>query len=257
MALTVGAAIARLRDAIARRLVALGATPDALTWTGAGLALAVGACLAVGAGHAAPWEPGLGHASAWPLAAAAFMLLAGAMDVLDGAVARVGGRASRYGAFLDSSLDRLGDLLPFLGCAVHFAVIGNATMVALAFAAAMHAQLISYVKARAENFVPGCGVGYWQRGERYVYLLCAAALGRVPSILWVLGTLPAFTVLARLRHAGALLRDRPPPPDRFRRGRPAYDVACAVQGVAAFVAPWIHPWFAGNGDPLGALLRAL
>ena len=152
-----------------------------------------GACFALGAGHAAPWEtiPANVPVSRWPLLAAAFIFLAAAFDMLDGALARVGGLSTRFGAFFDSTIDRCSDAALFVGCAVYFARVGNVTFVFLSMMTLVLALLTSYIKARAECQVEDCSAGYWQRGERIGGLLIATTAGHVPAALFLLATSPA------------------------------------------------------------------
>ncbi len=260
LARSVGGAVADARDALARVLLRLGLTPDAATVAGTLCALAGGACLALGAGHAVPWGPapeGVAR-SAWPAAAAACLLLAGAMDMLDGALARLAGGGTRAGAFLDSTADRVAELALFAGCAVHFAAAGNATLVALCFLATGAAYLTSYAKARAENLGPGGGGGYWQRGERHAFACLGVLTGHVPAALWLLALAPWTTVARRLRSALRGLSGRAPDDGggAFARGTRGYDALCVAFGVLVLVAPWLHPLLRGAGDPVGEWLRA-
>ncbi len=203
----IGATVGKWRDAVAGALVALGVTPNMLTVAGTVLTGVASVCLIVGAGHAPVWEANraVGTSSWWPLWTAIVLTVAFACDMLDGAVARIGNLRSDFGAFLDSTLDRFSDLFIFGGCAIHFAYTGNVTCAALSITAAANGVLISYVKARAENFVDDCGVGYWQRGERCGLFLAGACFGHIPAALWLLGTLPITTVIRRIAHTHHLL----------------------------------------------------
>jgi phosphatidylglycerophosphate synthase len=263
----IGGTVARWRDAVARLLIRIGATPNVLTVAGCLLTAGAGVCLVLGAGHAAPWSTGRSPTitSWWPQVAALLLVLAFAMDLLDGAVARIGALSSRFGAVLDSSLDRFSDLFIFLGCAMHFAFHANITYVVWSAAAAANAVLVSYVKARAERFVDDCGVGYWQRGERCGVFLVGCCLGHVPAALWLLGTLPLLTVFRRLRHAHAMLTDVQPwepggllrriMPWRHPRGSPGYDLCTGLCLAFVIFGPHLWPGFWGQADPLGTVLR--
>ena len=214
---TIGSAICTARDAIARKLVRVGLTPNHLTVLGFLLTCAAGYCLARGAHQQVSYfYNGSGPLGWWPLAAAGFIFLAGALDMLDGAVARVGNLQTTFGAIFESSLDRLSDMAVYLGIALHFAWLGNLTYQLLAMLALCNAVLISYIKARAEDIIPDCSVGYWLRGERFAALLIACSCGHVPAVLWQQGILTFFTVWRRLTYshqaAAALEAGRPPPP---------------------------------------------
>lgn len=242
-------AVVRLRDRWAAGLARAGVSPDTLSWLGLGWSTAAAACLALGASN--------GSTLVW--AAAVCLLLAGAMDMLDGATARAAGRSSASGALLDSTLDRLSDSVVYVGCALHYALEGHVTLVALAFSAQASGLFVSYVKARAENLVDDCGGGYWQRGERWSLFLGAALFGHVPAGLWLLGTAPALTARSRLVAGLRQLRGHDPRPvaPAWERGAPAYvgfTLACV-----AFLAlgPRLHPAFAGASDPLRSWLAAV
>jgi phosphatidylglycerophosphate synthase len=163
---------------------------------------------------------------------------------------------------LDSVVDRLSDCVIYLGCAVYFAGAGNVTLVGLSALAMASAFLVSYVKARAENVIDRCGVGYWQRAERIGVFLLAAYVGHVPAALWLLSIGPLFTVAARVRHAGASLAGSAPSTAaagglaiwRSPRGSIGYDVVMASHLAFVIVAPFVHAVFAGDTDPLGVLL---
>ena len=263
------AVLIRSRDAVARGLLRLGATPNALTVAGCALTCAASACLIFGAGHVPPWEPATGHAtqSWYPLAGALILILAFALDILDGAVARVGGMTTPFGAVLDSTLDRFSDVVLFGCCALHFAWHGNVTYVALSVAAAGNAVLISYVKARAENVVDACGVGAWQRGERCGLFLFAAIVGHLPAALWILATFPFVTAARRLRHAHLRTIARTPEeptgwarviqPWRHPRASPGYVLATATLFLFILFGHRMWPILRPDSDPVRAVLTAL
>lgn len=270
---TIGTAIGNARDTIARCLVRAGATPNRITVAGFLFTCAAGACLAQGASAQVPYfVVRSGPVNWWPALAALFLLLAGACDMLDGAVARVGGLSTRAGAVLDSVTDRLSDMAVFVGCLVHFALLrpGNLTYQVLAILALCNAVLISYIKARAENLIDDCAVGYWLRGERFAAVLIGCAVGHVPAVLWLLAVSPAFTVWRRMQYAYQAVQatdaGRPLPargpsqrwwgrlqPWRRPRGSIAYDMVTGVNIAFISAAPWWWPTLLGSGpraDPL-------
>jgi phosphatidylglycerophosphate synthase len=238
-----------------------------ISWSGLLFAAGAGVCFALGAGDAPPWEADRTAAvtSWWPAGAGICLVLAAAADLLDGAFARRAGLATNYGAVLDSTLDRFGDAVIFLGCSVYFALVGNVTFVLLSGVALAATVQVSYVKARGENLTSGLGMGFWQRGERFGLLLVASFLGRMPAAICVLAIFPMFTVLLRSLEAkrklagpetllpaqAAALRLAP----RWARGSPAWLGLGVAIAVAVFFLPWLDPFFYGLRDPLGALLR--
>jgi CDP-diacylglycerol--glycerol-3-phosphate 3-phosphatidyltransferase len=273
---SIGMGFVNARNRVAGVLVRAGVRPNHLTIAGFLFSIVVGACFVMGAGHHALYErviPGVGR-SGWPLVAALFLVLAGACDMLDGAVARLGQVGTRFGGVLDSTLDRFSDIAIYLGICIHFTYKANVTYAVLAVLAMCNGYMISYVKARAEDYVDDCSVGYWLRGERTAGLLQAALVSHVPAWLWLQGISPLFTVAARLRHARSEIRrlDAGEPPrevpaprgllaairsGRYPRGSTAYDVITACAAGFFVIAPWVHPFFYGGSDPLRRLLQYL
>lgn len=142
-----------------RRLGELGVTPNALTYLS--LALAVGSGVAVALGHL--------------LWAAAILLVSGLCDVLDGMVARATGQATKFGALLDSTVDRLSDALPLLGVVVLLSSEG--WWAGVPAAAMLGAVSISYVRARAESLGAKLPPLFMRRAERLVLLFATLLLG--------------------------------------------------------------------------------
>lgn len=209
----VGSGVSAARDAIARLLVRVGVSPNTLSILGLLITLATAACLVLGAGHRFAWDlDGRDGKSAYLFIAFVLMLAGFACDMLDGAVARIGKKATSFGAFLDSTLDRFSDFALFGGIAIHYAAQqpANLTFIALALLALVNAYMISYTRARAEDLIPECKVGYWQRGERSAALLIAAAFYSIPAVLVQLGILPLFTALRRIAHTHAVLAGKEP-----------------------------------------------
>lgn len=103
-------------------------------------------------------------------------LLSGVVDTLDGAVARATGQATSFGAFYDSTLDRLGDGATFMGIAVFFLLAPDGSVahrewaIMIAMVAIIASLLVSYARARAEGLGIECKVGIVQRAERIVVL---------------------------------------------------------------------------------------
>ena len=201
----IGLAFSVSRDAIARRLLAIGVGPTALTVLGLIFTAAAGVFLALGAG-AEPRTLSWHGPSAWRLWTALAIVLCGASDILDGAVARLGSKATRLGAFLDSIIDRYCDIFLFLGIGIYYARQENITYQVLASVGMANALLISYTKARAEDFIPSCRVGFWERGERVAALLIASCFGSIPAVLWQLAIFPFFTALRRVQFTFQAIR---------------------------------------------------
>lgn len=111
----------------------------------------------------------LGHSAT----AGVILLLSGILDTLDGTVARLGERASKFGAILDSSLDRYVEMIVFMGITWHFR---DSTMFFWSFLAIIGSMMVSYVRARAQSLGVQEVVGYMQRFERFVLLSAGAIL---------------------------------------------------------------------------------
>ncbi len=232
----VGFGFSTARDAFARFLVRLGVTPNTLSLAGAVFTAGAGTCYALGAGAGFAWTlvPGAARTAYVPLAGLA-LLLASACDMLDGAVARIGGKKTQFGGFLDSTLDRFSDFAVYAGIGVGFAWRGpaNLTFLLLAMLAFFNAYMISYTKARSEDFIDSCGVGFWQRGERSAAVLIATFAGNIPALLVQQATLPALTVWRRIRHTQQVLR--------AREGRPAKTLPAWVEKLRVWRAPRMTP----------------
>jgi phosphatidylglycerophosphate synthase len=129
------------------------------------------------------------------------MLTGGAFDLVDGVIARHFGTSSAFGAFLDSTLDRLADMTLLVGIAVHYASQGEIVSLILACWALVATVLVSYAKARAEYWVPQVDGGLLERGERIGLLAIGAILGVMVPVLWVIGVLGTYTVVQRMIEA--------------------------------------------------------
>jgi phosphatidylinositol phosphate synthase len=126
-------------------------------------------------------------------------------DLFDGAVARVTGKTSRFGAFLDSNMDRVSDAAIFTGLILRFSTRDHNDMllVCLALFCLISGALVSYARARAEGMGINATIGIAERGERLIVSLVAiglAGLG-VPYVLaaglWLLSIASAITVVQR------------------------------------------------------------
>ncbi len=187
---------------IADRLIVARVHPNTLTTLGFAALVASSVAFATGAVRAA----------------GVLVLLSGVLDMLDGKVARGGGRLSRFGAFYDSTLDRVGESALFGGITVFFMRGGGpepfAVYAVMASTLAMAAGLIvSYARARAESLMLECTVGVVQRAERIVLLgfpMIFLGAGRngmlLLGIVSVLALLAVITVIQRVHHVYKLTR---------------------------------------------------
>jgi CDP-diacylglycerol---glycerol-3-phosphate 3-phosphatidyltransferase len=131
-------------------------------------------------------------------AAGLVYLLCVPLDVLDGAVAREGGQATRFGALLDSTLDRYSEAIMMSGIAYYMAHSGNEAGVVLAFAALFGSLMVSYTRARSEGLTVDNKVGIMTRFERTALTILGLLTGYVMVLLWVLAVLTQFTVVQRI-----------------------------------------------------------
>ncbi len=185
-------------DPLLRMLLRLGVTPNVVTVSGlVGNALA--AWLFVLAAHCLDSDPSRAFALvAW---GGAVILLAGLTDMMDGRLARLGGLSSRFGALLDSSLDRYSELLTLSGIAVLLLRAGDDWLWAgiATFAAIIGSMMVSYVRARAEGLGISCKVGLMQRPERVVVTAVAAIVtGLAEDLLWLAAGMAVIALLANL-----------------------------------------------------------
>jgi CDP-diacylglycerol--glycerol-3-phosphate 3-phosphatidyltransferase len=140
-------------------------------------------------------------AQGWFLAGGILILAGGFFDLIDGVVARHHGISTRFGAFLDSTLDRLVDMALLLGIAMYFARAGRSGGVLLAGAALIATVLVSYSKACAERFVPEITVGVFERGERVGFLAAGGIFGLVIPALWIVAIGSTITLIQRFERA--------------------------------------------------------
>ena len=185
----------KLRPALSRVLTPVGhalartpLTPNAITIIGT---------IGVAAGALALF-PG-GHLFVGTVVCTVFVLF----DMFDGALARVKGTSGKFGAFLDSTLDRVADAAIFSGLASYYVLQGHGTndriLAGVALFCLIAGALVSYAKARAQGLGLRCDVGIAERPERMVTILVASGLYGlgVPYILpiglWLLAAASAFT----------------------------------------------------------------
>ena len=190
--------LAKVRHTLAQRiskipaalLAKTGLSPNALTLFGFAVTLGV----------------------AWVLSTGRFflggflVLFSGAFDFLDGALARATGRSTKFGAFLDSTLDRFSDAALFLGLLAYYASLGSHYPEIVLIGAALTGSLAtSYARARAEGLGLKDEVGFFTRTERIILLAIGLIIGHWHSdamtvVLWIIAVLSNFTALQRIYH---------------------------------------------------------
>lgn len=185
----------RATDPLVRGLIRAGVTPNTLTSIGALVILASSVAYGVG----------------WIQLGGVLILVSGVVDTLDGQVARLGARTTRFGAFYDSTLDRVGDGASFIGIAAYLLYAPDIRWrneaIICCLLGILAAMLVSYMRARAEGLGLECKVGIAQRAERLLLLGLPTALvgagseGLVLTVIVALLTvLSIITVGQRFAH---------------------------------------------------------
>jgi len=132
--------------------------------------------------------------------AAAVVVAAGLFDMVDGRVARATKQVTRFGGFFDSVLDRYSDLALYMGLLVYYASINRFFYIVLTAIVMTGSVMVSYTRARAENVIPKCKVGFLERPERVVLIIIGALFDRMAPTLWVIAVLSNWTVVHRMRY---------------------------------------------------------
>jgi CDP-diacylglycerol--glycerol-3-phosphate 3-phosphatidyltransferase len=184
-------AVRQLLHPLVRFLSALRVRPDTLTVLG--WALSLGSAVLFGLGYVR--------------LAGVVMLLGGLFDALDGAVARESNRMSAFGAFLDSTLDRLSEAAIFVGIVFFYAATARPYEALLAGAAMTFSLLTSYARARAEGLGIECKVGLLERAGRVVILSISSMLGLLTVGLGLVATGALITTAQRIRHVRRATRE--------------------------------------------------
>jgi CDP-diacylglycerol--glycerol-3-phosphate 3-phosphatidyltransferase len=128
------------------------------------------------------------------------VFLAGLFDMLDGRVARFSNRVTPFGGFFDSVLDRYSDLCLMIGLLVFYGRINRFWYVVLVAAAMIGSVMVSYTRARAENLISTCKVGFLERPERMVLIIIGAMFDRMAPVLWVIAVMATVTVIHRVAY---------------------------------------------------------
>ncbi len=169
-------------DPIAGFLLRIGLTPNIVTVSG--LLLSSGVAVLIGFGHIT--------------FAGLLLLIAAPLDAIDGSMARLKNNVTKFGAFLDSVVDRYSELVVLGGLLVYYLNRQNITAAILVFVAAGGSVLVSYTKARAEALGFNAKVGILTRVERMI-ILTICLIFNIPIIgLWILAVLANVTAIQRI-----------------------------------------------------------
>jgi phosphatidylglycerophosphate synthase len=132
------------------------------------------------------------------IAAGLWLLAAGFFDILDGSLARYGGFKSTFGAFWDSTLDRVSEAIVFAGFLLYYYQHQNQSALLLAFGVSILSWLIPYTRARAEGLGIHCEVGILPRPARLLLLAFGFLVIQPTPALVIVGVLSLVTVLQRV-----------------------------------------------------------
>ena len=190
--------MAGIRDGIARGIIRAHVPPNAVTLSGPVAMTFVFWPLLEGDQWTAGWVG----------------LLAITFDALDGAVARMSGGVTRFGAYLDSVVDRYTDMLLMFGLLfyvlAYFEQPQRPVWLAIWCLATAGTVATSYARARAENVIPGCEIGFLERPERTVGIIVGLVAGNVHASLIVVAVLGNVIAAQRIYYTRAVLDGRPP-----------------------------------------------
>jgi len=185
--------LGELRENARNRLIESRLTPNAISMTGLVLNLAAAALILEGL---------------FVLGAIAF-IVGSVMDTLDGRYSRMSGKGSQFGAFLDSTLDRIEEGIVLAAVCWQFASDGEEALAAACLLVVLGSLMVSYTRARAEALGVECKVGIATRPVRVVVLSAGllfadgeliGGVDLLPAAIWVMLGLTAFTVMQRVWH---------------------------------------------------------
>jgi CDP-diacylglycerol--glycerol-3-phosphate 3-phosphatidyltransferase len=123
-------------------------------------------------------------------------------------VARLEGRVTPFGGFYDSVMDRYSDLCLLIGLLIYYGRINRFLYVSLVALAMIGSVMVSYSRARAENVIPSCKVGFLERPERVVLIIIGALFDRMAPVLWLIAVLSNVTVIHRILYTRQEARKR-------------------------------------------------
>jgi CDP-diacylglycerol---glycerol-3-phosphate 3-phosphatidyltransferase len=159
-----------------------GVTPNIITWVGFLLLLPAVYCLAKG--------------MFFP--AALIIIFSSLFDMLDGALARKTGQKTKFGGFLDSTVDRFSEGVLYLGLLIFYSGTNNINGVILSYLTLFFSFLVSYIRARAGGLKIDCEIGIFTRPERLIALIIGLLINRVYEIMLVISAVSFITVIQRM-----------------------------------------------------------
>ena len=172
----------RITDPIVGILCKSGITPNSLTLIN--LALNIGAAYVIATGHF--------------ILGGVLVLVSGLFDLLDGALARFTKQTTKFGAILDSTVDRISEAAILCGLLIWYIPQGASLEIVLIFTVLVGSFLVSYIRARAEGLGWQCQVGLFTRAERVIVLAIGLLINQIFIALCVLVVFVFITVVQRL-----------------------------------------------------------
>lgn len=180
-------------EAVGRFLVRLNVSPD---WvTNIGLVLTAGVATLAALGEIR-----------W---AGVAYIVAAVFDALDGTVARVSEKVSRFGAFLDSTIDRFEESLVFLGLIIYYARVGGVWEIPMLLVVTVASLMVSYTRARAEGLGVACKVGFMTRPIRVAIMIAGMILNQVLIAVVVVAAASLLTAFHRVFHVWRMTGGEP------------------------------------------------
>lgn len=160
-----------------------GVTPNIITWVGFLLLL-----------------PAVYMLSKGRFIAAAFIIIfASVFDMLDGALARKMGQKTKFGGFLDSTVDRFSEGVLYLGLLIYYSGIPDTKGIILSYLTLFFSFLVSYIRARASGLKIDCEIGLFTRPERLIALIIGLLINRVFETMILIAAAAFVTVIQRMR----------------------------------------------------------
>jgi CDP-diacylglycerol--glycerol-3-phosphate 3-phosphatidyltransferase len=184
---------------LVRKLAAAGVTPNMLTMAGILLNLGAAALIVMG----------------YLFWAGIVLIVASICDLLDGSVARYAGKTSRFGAFFDSTMDRISEGVVLAALVVYYYRQEDLPLLVTVLVFLLASFLVSYTRARAEALGLDCRIGIMSRAERLVLLITGLILARwyvLTVVLYAMAVLTAFTVAQRVIYVYRKTRSETAPP---------------------------------------------
>lgn len=246
---TLGTYGSQWRDAVARRIMQQGISPNILTYTGVVINLFGGVLIGLGGvvQHNINWVHIIAGVVIW---------LANVFDMLDGAVARISGEVTKFGAFSDSVMDRYSDMALFAGAITYFALRCDLPFIIVASLALVGSLMTSYTRARAESLLPGkYNAGYMERPERIVILFVTCLFNRLYMgmiFIAIFGNLATLHRIWDTRQTAFNLEH----PQEARQGYGSPDAPWILRFFRNIIF-WEYPRQTWQHDAMGAFLFTL